>query len=170
MHFSGHQSLCLLNCLRSKNTLKQGKFLKFFKLTAKPKVLENLKRSWKKLWKKFEDPNRVWTLLKLPCKLSETTLQPLCMGQLPLYLILGPCLGQWREKTYTHVPCLVVHYPCIGQTGTESHCLLVLPLFWGYPYFNWLKFMYDSSIWFHYTTINNDEFLIVKMAKLYPPC
>ena len=59
MHFSGHQSLCLLNCLRSKNTLKQGKFLKFFKLTAKPKVLENLKRSWKKLWKKFEDLNRV---------------------------------------------------------------------------------------------------------------
>ena len=26
MHFGGHQSLCLLNCLRSKNTLKQGKF------------------------------------------------------------------------------------------------------------------------------------------------
>ena len=36
--------------LRSKNTLKQGKFLKFLKLTAKPKVMENLKRSWKKSW------------------------------------------------------------------------------------------------------------------------
>ena len=47
MHFGGHQSLRLLNCLRSKNTPKQGKFLKFLKLTAKPKVLENLKRSWK---------------------------------------------------------------------------------------------------------------------------
>ena len=46
----GHQSLCLLNCLRSKNTLKQGTFLIFFKLTAKPRVLENLKRSWKKSW------------------------------------------------------------------------------------------------------------------------
>ena len=61
MHFSGHQSLSLLNCLRSKNTLKQGKLLKFFKVTAKPKVLENLKRSWKKSWKimEFEDLKRV---------------------------------------------------------------------------------------------------------------
>ena len=42
-HFGEHQSLCLLNCLKSKNTLKQGKFLKFFKVTAKPKVLGNLK-------------------------------------------------------------------------------------------------------------------------------
>ena len=89
--------------------------LKFFKLTAKPKVLENLKRSWKKLWKKFEDLKRVRTRLRLPRKLSETTLQPLYTGQQPLYLILGPCLGQRREKTYTHVPCLVAHYPCIGQ-------------------------------------------------------
>ena len=36
MRFSGHQSLCLLNCLRSKNTLKLGKFSK---VTAKPKVM-----------------------------------------------------------------------------------------------------------------------------------
>ena len=50
MHFGGHQSLRLLNCLRSKNTPKQGKFLKFLKLTAKPKVLEILKRSWIKSW------------------------------------------------------------------------------------------------------------------------
>ena len=48
IHFDGHQSLCLVNCLRSKNTLKQGKFLKFLKLTAKPKVMKNSKRSWKK--------------------------------------------------------------------------------------------------------------------------
>ena len=33
-----------------KNTPKQGKFLKFLKLTAKPKVLENLKRSWINSW------------------------------------------------------------------------------------------------------------------------
>ena len=46
MNFGGHQSLCLLNCLRSKNTVKQGKSYKFLKVTAKPKVLENLKRSW----------------------------------------------------------------------------------------------------------------------------
>ena len=39
MHFSGHQSLCLLNCLRSKNTLKLGKFSK---VTAKPKVVEKV--------------------------------------------------------------------------------------------------------------------------------
>ena len=36
------------HCLRFKNTLKQGKFLKYFKVTAKPTVLENVKRSWKK--------------------------------------------------------------------------------------------------------------------------
>ena len=33
-----------------KYLIKQGKCLKFFKLTAKPKVLEKLKRSWKKSW------------------------------------------------------------------------------------------------------------------------
>ena len=31
MHFGGHQSLCLLNCLRSKNMLKQREVLKIFK-------------------------------------------------------------------------------------------------------------------------------------------
>ena len=48
-HFGEHQSLCVLNCLKSKNALKQGKFLKFFKVTAKPKVLGNSKspgKSW----------------------------------------------------------------------------------------------------------------------------
>ena len=53
-HFGGHQSLCLLNCLRSKNTLDQAKFCKFMQVPAKPKVLENLKRSWKKSWKVTE--------------------------------------------------------------------------------------------------------------------
>ena len=48
--FSELQSLCLLNCLGSKNTLTQGKSEKIFKVTTKPKVLENLKRSWKKSW------------------------------------------------------------------------------------------------------------------------
>ena len=51
MHFGGHQSLCLLKCLRSKNTFnKTRKVFKFLKLTAKPKVLVILKRSWKKSW------------------------------------------------------------------------------------------------------------------------
>ena len=52
MHVGELQSLC------QKNTLKQGKFLK---LTAKPKVVENLKRSWKKSWKvmEFEELKRV---------------------------------------------------------------------------------------------------------------
>ena len=50
--------MCLLNCV------KQGKFFKFLKVTAKPKVLENLKRSWEKLWKviEFEERKRVRTL------------------------------------------------------------------------------------------------------------
>ena len=52
------------------------------------------------------------------------------MGQQPLYLILGPCLGQWREKTNTHVLCPVAHHPCVGQIVTENHSFLVLPLFW----------------------------------------
>ena len=56
--------MCLLNCLRSKNTLKLGKIFEFLKLTAEPKVLENLKRSWKKSWKvmEFEELKRVQTL------------------------------------------------------------------------------------------------------------
>ena len=51
-----------VDSLRSKNTLKHGKFLKFLKVTAKPKVLENLKRSWKKVMEKvmeFEELERV---------------------------------------------------------------------------------------------------------------
>ena len=63
MHFGGRQGLCLLNCLRSTNALKQEKF-EFLKLTAEPKVLENLKRSWKKAWKvmEFEALKRAQTL------------------------------------------------------------------------------------------------------------
>ena len=49
-HFGGHQSLCLLNCLRSKKTLKQGKVFEFWKLTVELRVLETLKRSCKKSW------------------------------------------------------------------------------------------------------------------------
>ena len=41
-HTRKHQSL------RSKNTLKLGKFCKVLKVTAKPKVIENLMKSWKK--------------------------------------------------------------------------------------------------------------------------
>ena len=37
--------VCLLNCLRSKNISKQGKFRQFLKATTKPEILENLKRS-----------------------------------------------------------------------------------------------------------------------------
>ena len=56
-HFGGRQSSYPLNCLRSKNTLKQGKFLKFLKMTAKPKVLDKLKRSCKVM--EFEEHKRV---------------------------------------------------------------------------------------------------------------
>ena len=34
--------------------LKQGKFCKFLKMTAKPRVMENLKRSWKRALKVME--------------------------------------------------------------------------------------------------------------------
>ena len=41
--------VCLLNLyLRSKSSLKQGKVWMFWKVTAKPMVMENLKSSWKK--------------------------------------------------------------------------------------------------------------------------
>ena len=50
----GCQSLCLLNCLRSKNTLKQGKFLNFWNWQL------NLKRSWKVI--DFEELKRLQTL------------------------------------------------------------------------------------------------------------
>ena len=45
------------------NTLEQGRFWKFSK-TAKPKVMENWKRLWKKPWKvmEIEELIRVWTL------------------------------------------------------------------------------------------------------------
>ena len=44
---------------------KTSKGFEFLKLTAKSKVLENLKRSWKKSWKvmEFEELKRVRTLL-----------------------------------------------------------------------------------------------------------
>ena len=53
--------------LRSKTTLKQGKFLKFLKVTAKPKVLENLKRSWKKSWnlKSSKECEPCWCLKRI---------------------------------------------------------------------------------------------------------
>ena len=43
---------------------KTRKVFEFLKLTAKPKVLENLKRSWKKSWKvvEIEELKRVRTL------------------------------------------------------------------------------------------------------------
>jgi len=48
-------------CLRSNNTQEQGKFLKVLKVTAKPKVLENLKWPWEKSWKliEFEELKKV---------------------------------------------------------------------------------------------------------------
>ena len=60
MHFGGLQHLCLLNCLRSKNTLKQGKGLNFWNWQLNP-------WSWK-TWKghekvmEFEELNGLWTL------------------------------------------------------------------------------------------------------------
>ena len=67
MHFCGLQSLCLLNRVKSKkkkNTLKQvvdpllgapPKYQgKFSKVIDKPKVMVNLKRSWKNSWKVVE--------------------------------------------------------------------------------------------------------------------
>ena len=48
-----------------KYTLKQGKFLEIFNVAAKPMVMENLERSWKKSWKvkEFQELKRVQTLM-----------------------------------------------------------------------------------------------------------
>ena len=64
MRFGERLILCLLNFLRSTNALKQVKVLYLVKMTAKPKVLESLKRSWKKSWKvmEFEELKRVRSL------------------------------------------------------------------------------------------------------------
>ena len=48
-----------VDSLRSKNTLKHGKFLKFLKVTAKPKVLENLKLKVMEKVMEFEELERV---------------------------------------------------------------------------------------------------------------
>ena len=60
----GRQSLCPLNCLRSLKYSETRKVFEFLKLKAKPKVLENLKRSLKKSWEvmEFEELKRVLTL------------------------------------------------------------------------------------------------------------
>ena len=56
-----------------KYSFKKGKVLEVLKWTAKPKVLENLKMSWKKSWKvmEFEELKRVRTLCT--CKLKNTS-------------------------------------------------------------------------------------------------
>ena len=59
----GCQSLCLLNCLRSKNTLKQGKFLNFWNWQL------NLKRSWKVM--AFEELKRLQTLSVHPAWMTS---------------------------------------------------------------------------------------------------
>ena len=48
-----------------KYTLKQGKFLEIFNVAAKPMVMENLERSWKKSRKakEFEELKGVQTLM-----------------------------------------------------------------------------------------------------------
>ena len=48
-----------------KYTLKQGKFFEIFNVVAKPMVMENLERSWKKSWKvkEFQELKRVKTLM-----------------------------------------------------------------------------------------------------------
>ena len=47
-----------------KKCFKTRKVFEFLKLTAEPKVLENLKSSWKKAWKgmEFEELKRAQTL------------------------------------------------------------------------------------------------------------
>ena len=44
MNFGECQSLCVLNCLRSKKCSKTSECFAFLKRTAKPKVLENLEK------------------------------------------------------------------------------------------------------------------------------
>ena len=64
-----------------KKCSKTSKGFVFLKLTAKPKVLESLKRSWKKSWKvmEFEELKRVRTLdmtsADIPLTVSATAFQ-----------------------------------------------------------------------------------------------
>ena len=48
-----------------KYTLKHGKFFEIFNVAAKPMVMENLERSWRKSWKvkEFQELKRVQTLM-----------------------------------------------------------------------------------------------------------
>ena len=84
-----------------KKCSKTSKGFEIWKLTAKPKVLENVKRSWKKSWKvmEFEELKRVRTLI-------ESTLSsqaPMFLADLLALIISGPIRidstgggGQWK--------------------------------------------------------------------------
>ena len=65
----------MLNCLRSKNSIKQGKIFEFLKLTAEPMLWENLKRSCTKSWKvmAFAELTRVRTLSARPRVILAST-------------------------------------------------------------------------------------------------
>ena len=61
MHFGKCQSLSV-ELFKVKKCSKTSKsHFEFLKVTAKPKVLENLKRSWKKSWEvtEFEELEKV---------------------------------------------------------------------------------------------------------------
>ena len=73
---------------KAQNTLKQGKFLKFLKVTAKPKVLEILKRSWKKSW-----------TLK-----SSKEYEPWCLIHTVILMIRPKCFLYFQ----VHLPSLTV--------------------------------------------------------------
>ena len=50
MHFWWMPEFVSVEPFKIKKYSKTRKVFEFLKLTAKPKVLENLKRSWKKSW------------------------------------------------------------------------------------------------------------------------
>ena len=68
-HFGEYQSLCLLNCLRSKNTLKQGKVFEFFETDSWTRGLGKFKKVMQKvmekhgIWWPQKSMNRVITLI-----------------------------------------------------------------------------------------------------------
>lgn len=71
LHFGGHlQSSCLLNWVWPKNSLEQGTFWKFWKVTA----IKTYKWSWKKSWnlKSSKEYVHVWALYNM------TAFEPAC--------------------------------------------------------------------------------------------
>ena len=66
-----------------KKCSRASKGFEFLKLAAKPNILENLKRSWKKLWEvmEFEELKRLRTLYMLTIVVEHMTINDYSMSK-----------------------------------------------------------------------------------------